>query len=183
MFEVTKPKMGEVMQLNKDTYVAVVGGKPNASWTGLETPMDLSEVTAYQHRPTLTNESTKARANRIKGQDKPYESGSKKIKEFVEDVHKHLKDYGMDTIAYVQDPMDKSRMTNCVLDYARFTTKTTKKMLEDRFKLYDSYDKTYDKEAVEYLLASVSDKLRTELKSGTTEGEEFSPPTSRSLFR
>ena len=63
MSEVTKPKMGEVMQLSKDTYVAVVGGKPDASWTGLEKPMDLSEVTAYQHRPMLTNASTKARAN------------------------------------------------------------------------------------------------------------------------
>jgi hypothetical protein len=63
-------------------------------------------------------------------------------------------------------------MTNCVIDYARFTTKTTKKMLENRFKLYDSYDKKNDKEAVEYLLASVSNKLRTELKSGTTERED-----------
>ena len=66
----------------------------------------------------------------------------------------------MDTIAYVKDPTDDSKMTNCVLDYARFTTKTTEKMLEDRFKLYDSYDKKNDKEAVEYLLASVSEKLR-----------------------
>jgi hypothetical protein len=60
-FEVTKPKMGDVMQLNKDTYIVVVGGKPNGSWTGVEKPRDLAEVTAYQHRPTLTNESTKTR--------------------------------------------------------------------------------------------------------------------------
>jgi hypothetical protein len=55
----------------------------------------------------LTNASTKARANRIAGQDKPYEGGSKKIKEFVEEVYKHLQDYGMDTIAFVQDPTDR----------------------------------------------------------------------------
>jgi hypothetical protein len=109
--------MGVVMRLNKDFYVAVVGGKPNDSWKGLEKPMDLAEMTSYQHRPTLTNESTKANVNRIKGQDNPYESDSKKIKEFVENVYKHLKDYGMDTIAYVPDPMDKNRMTNYVLDY------------------------------------------------------------------
>jgi hypothetical protein len=171
-FEVTKPRMGEVMQLSKDTYVAVVGGKPNMDWTGLELPMDLSEVTAYQHRPLLTNASTKARADRIKGLEPKYESGSKKIKEFVEEVFTHLKDYGMDTIAYVQDPTEEKRMTNCVLDYARFTTKTMEKMLAKRFHLYDSYDRKNDKEAVQYLLASVSDKLRTELKSGTVEGEE-----------
>jgi hypothetical protein len=46
------------------------------------------------------------------------------------------------------------------------------KMLTNRFQLYDSYDKKNDKEAVEYLLASVSDKLREELKSGTVEGED-----------
>jgi hypothetical protein len=153
-FEVIKPKMGDVMRLKKDTYVAVVGGKPNAIWTGLEKPMDLAEVTAYQHRATLTKESTQARANRIKGQDKHYQSGSKKIKEFVENVYKHLKDCGMDTIAYVPYPIGKNRMTNCVLDYARFTTKTTKKMIENRFSFLDSYDKANDKESVEYFLAS-----------------------------
>jgi hypothetical protein len=82
------------MQLSRDTFVAVVGGKPNANWTGLEMPMDLSEVTAYQHRPMLTNQSTKARANRIAGQDKPYERSSKKMEEFVEAVYKHLKTIG-----------------------------------------------------------------------------------------
>jgi hypothetical protein len=68
------------------------------------TKIDSSDYTTYQHRPMLTNASTKARA-RIAGQEKTYESGSKKLKKFVEKVYRHLKDYGMDTIAYVKDPM------------------------------------------------------------------------------
>jgi hypothetical protein len=127
MFEVAKPRMVEVMRLNKDIYVAVVGAKSNASWTGQEATMDLSEVTACQHRPMLTNESTKARANRIAAQEEPYKSGSKKTKEFVKEVSKHLKDDG--TPSFVPIPTDKSSMTNCVLDYARFATKTTEMIL------------------------------------------------------
>jgi hypothetical protein len=65
----------------------------------------------------------------------------------------------METIAYVKDPTNENMMTNCVLDYARFTTKTMDKMLTNRFQLYDSHDKKNDKEAVEHLLASVSTKL------------------------
>jgi hypothetical protein len=168
--EVVMPTMGEVMRLRKDTYVALVCGQ--TSWMGLETPMDLSEVTAYQHRPTLTNESTKERANRIAGQDQPYQSGSKKVKEFVKAVYKHLKNYAKDTIAYVKDTTDEKGINKCELDSARFTTKKTENMLANHFQLYNSHDKKNDKEAVETLLVSVSDMLREELKSRTVEGED-----------
>jgi hypothetical protein len=161
-FEIPKPRTGDEIRLTVTKHTCgVVVGKPKASWMGLEAPMEPSEVIAYQHWPMPTNESTKAKANRMAGQEKHYEIGSmKKIKELVEEVYKHLKDYGMDTIAYLPDPTDENRMTNCVLGYARLTTKTTKKMmLANRFQLYDSYNRKNDKEAVEVLLASVSDKL------------------------
>ena len=58
-FKVTQPTMGGILQTDKDTYVAVVGGKPSPSWTGLKSPMDTSKVNAYQHRPTSTTASGK----------------------------------------------------------------------------------------------------------------------------
>ena len=45
-FKVTRPTMGGILQTDKDTYVAVVGGKPNPSWTGLESPMDTIKESA-----------------------------------------------------------------------------------------------------------------------------------------
>ena len=38
--KVIKPTMGEILQVDKDAFVAVVGGKPNSVWTALESPMD-----------------------------------------------------------------------------------------------------------------------------------------------
>ena len=48
-FMITKPLMGDILQTDKDTYVAVIGGKPKADWTGLETAMDLNNIDPDQH--------------------------------------------------------------------------------------------------------------------------------------
>ena len=48
-FSVTKPLMGDILRTDKDTYVAVVGGKPKADWTGLEKTMDLKNIDPDQH--------------------------------------------------------------------------------------------------------------------------------------
>jgi hypothetical protein len=65
-FKVTKPTMGDILQTDKDTYIAVVGGKPNPSWTAFESPMDTSKANAYQHHPTSTTASGKGQSRREK---------------------------------------------------------------------------------------------------------------------
>jgi hypothetical protein len=37
-FKVIKPTMGEILQADKDAFVAVVGKKPNFGWTARESP-------------------------------------------------------------------------------------------------------------------------------------------------
>ena len=162
-FKVTHPTMGGILQTDKDTYVAVVGGKPNPSWTGLESPMDTSKVNAYQHRPTSTTASGKGQSRREEGQKTVFVEGTSDLPTFIYHMDRHLVANGMDTIAYLTDPADNTRTTNCVTDYPRFTTSTTAKMIVGREALYDSYDKKNDDEAIQYLLNSLDGKLAKKL--------------------
>ena len=40
-FKPNKPKFGNVSEVAKDSWVTWTGGKPNADWTGSETPSPL----------------------------------------------------------------------------------------------------------------------------------------------
>jgi hypothetical protein len=66
-------------------------------------------------------------------------------------------------IAYLTDPADNTWITNCVVDYPRFTTSTTARMIVGREALYDAYDKKNDDEATQYLLNSLDGKLSKNL--------------------
>jgi hypothetical protein len=154
-----KANMGGILQTDNNRCVAVVGEKPNSSCTALESPMHTSKVNAYQHRPTSTTASGKGQSRREEGQRAPFVEGTSDLPTFVYRVDRHLVANGMDTIAYLTDPADNTRMTNCVVDYPRFTTSTTAKMIIVREVLYDAYDKKNDDEAIQYLLNSLDGKV------------------------
>ena len=163
--------MGAVLQTDVDKFVAVVGGKPKPDWSGLEEPITSSVVEATRHRPTATSPSAKGQERRRKGQEPAFKIGAN-LKDFVENVEKHLEETGMDTIAYVQDPADPNRVSSCVADYPRFNTRVMQRMLVGRFDKYDQYDKANDKDAVEYLLNSVDKELKDRLKV-SSKGRPF----------
>ena len=163
--------MGAVLQTDVDKFVAVVGGKPKPDWSGLEEPITSSVVEGTRHRPTGTSPSAKGQERRRKGQEPAFKIGAN-LKDFIENVEKHLEETGMDTIAYVQDPADPNRVSSCVADYPRFNTRVMQRMLVGRFDKYDQYDKANDKDAVEYLLNSVDKELKDRLKV-SSKGRPF----------
>ena len=79
---------------------------------------------------------------------------------FVTDVMTRFKDTGMDTITYLRDPVEDSKMISVVTMNARFTLESVTKLIEPQVKLYDSYDLKNDRAAVKFLLASLEPTLR-----------------------
>ncbi|KAI2503249.1 hypothetical protein MHU86_11186 [Fragilaria crotonensis] len=70
-------------------------------------------------------------------------------------VWDHLKDTGMDSIAYLRDPTDDAKMTNVIKAHARYTVQSAKLLAEAQVQRYDKYDRTNDMAARTYLLASL----------------------------
>jgi Zinc knuckle len=160
--------MGDLLQIDTGAWVAVVGGKPKPDWSGLYdktthvwSPIGVGEM---RLRPMLASASAKLYSYRTKGQDPVFTIDSN-FDEFVQKVQGHLEATGMDTIAYVRDPDDPSRMLSCVTDHHRFRPTVMTDLLKGRFDKYDSYDKKNDDDAVRYLLKSVDEALQTQLKS------------------
>jgi hypothetical protein len=166
-----KPKMGSVIQVGSE-FVAVVGGKPKADWSGLQQEEEpaSSAVSPMRHRTASTGIGYLQRTTGLVPAF-AVRAGSD-FGAFAEKVQRHLDRTGMDTIAYVPDPSDPRRVVSCVTDHARFDPSVMREVLQGRFKMYDSYDRWNDDDAVRYLLASVSKKLRDRVRANA-HGEPF----------
>lgn len=168
--------MGTVIQVGNE-FVAVVGGKPKPDWSGLQEEEEqpspsptASAVSPMRHRTASTGVGYLQRTTGLVPAFAVRPRAD--FGAFVEKVQRHLERTGMDTIAYVRDPNDPHRVVSCVTDHARFTPQTMRELLQDRFRMYDSYDMWNDDDAVRYLLASVSKKLRDRVRSNA-QGEPF----------
>ena len=52
----------------------------------------------------------------------------------------HFQDTGMDTITYLKDPGDLTKMVNLLMDHTEFTRAYIKTAIKEQCKLYDSQD-------------------------------------------
>ena len=52
----------------------------------------------------------------------------------------HFQDMGMDTITYLKDPGDPTKMVNLLMDHIWFTQAYIKTAVKEQHKLYDPYD-------------------------------------------
>ena len=104
--------MGIIYETSKG-WVAVTGGKPNIHWTGLE-------------KSARINSDYKTEPLRFRGQDNATATKTFLEREVAitntlrpgDDIHLFAKDFsikmlqhGMDTIAYVPDPFDDTKMS------------------------------------------------------------------------
>ena len=79
----------------------------------------------------------------------------------------------MDTIAYLADPEDPTKMTNVVKSHARYTVDTAKVLSQAQILKYDKYDRTNDVAAKAYLLASIEASLSNKVEEKLEEGDTF----------
>ena len=75
---------------------------------------------------------------------------------FENAIWEKLKDCGLDTIAYVADPVDGACMTNFIKEHTCFTLESAKMKIAPQLQLYDSYDTANDSIASKMLLTSLA---------------------------
>ena len=171
------PRMGIIFETAKG-WVAVTGGKPALDWLHLETsPRNNSD---YKTEPL-----------RFRGQDNATatktflerETAISNVLRSGDDIHLFAKDFsikmvqhGMDTIAYVPDPFDTTKMSYILDDYPKFQAD---KNIRDQVDLvsvkYDSYDRANSKNATKCLLNSLEESLRQRVVSRLRETDIYFP--------
>jgi len=168
----TNPKMGGVVQLSKDSWSAWTGGKPNASWTALADTEPRNYTSPNQLRSPSIASAQKGYNFRRTGQNPPFKQSDDFVI-FKDKLWDHFRDTGMDSIAYLPDPAENSRMISIVKWHARFTTKTAQASMEQQLQRYDSYDRLNDTAATTYLLTSISTSVLTRVKDRMDEDDPF----------
>ncbi len=171
-FKPTTPKFGGVQETASQTWNAWTGGKPKADWSGLEDPTP-PVINATQFRPASVISQSKSRHYRVMGLETKF-TRNDELLSFQKKVSKHLKLHGMDTIAYLEDPTDTSRVVSVIEDHAKFNLKEGVRKANSNMKThFDSYARRDDSEATEYLLASLDPVLENQLYESCKDGESF----------
>lgn len=149
--KVEEPIMGSVVHEGKE-FIPFTGGKPTADWCGLE-----SEISYWtspnQARPVSLTAAQKLYNQRKAGLTTKFKRGSDLI-HFKKAVWKHLEDTGMDTVLYVPDPVESTKMLSVITDHARFTLEQVKKGVETIRLKYDKYDAQNDATARTFIILS-----------------------------
>ena len=102
-------------------------------------------------------------------------SMSHDVLQFQGNVWHHLITHGMDTIAYLQDSTDSSKVINVIDNLSRFTAdlKTTKKAADIFYNKFDKHDLSNDSAAKAFLLDSLKDKFATIVIRKIKEEDSF----------
>ncbi|KAI2509805.1 hypothetical protein MHU86_4658 [Fragilaria crotonensis] len=141
--QASSPHWG-ITLVTKDEWSAWTGGKPNHTWTGLDGSIALLEHTSpNQLRPVYVSAAQKGYNFRRTGHKISFKPSDDLIS-FQNVVWDHLKDTGMDSIAYLRDPTDDAKMTNVIKAHARYTVQSAKLLAEAQVQRYDKYDRTND---------------------------------------
>ena len=103
------PLLGGLTLVTKDEWSAWTGGKTNSSWSGLDPVGGLLEHTSpNQLRPFYISSAQKGYNFRRQGRKTLFKPADDLIS-FQNIVLNHLKDTGMDSIAYLRDPRMEPR--------------------------------------------------------------------------
>ena len=158
-FKPTAPKMGGLEQISSDVYSAWTGGKPNLTWTTLSADATPSPTTPSQYRGTGHND-VKGYSLRIMGLKKKFNSDlSTPLNVFTTAVFAHLQQHGLDTISYLPDPADPTKMESVVTHHTRFKLKDVRLASAKLSSKFDKYDKSNDRAAISFLRASLHQDL------------------------
>jgi hypothetical protein len=79
----------------------------------------------------------------------------------------------MDSIAYLRDPTDNTKMTNVIKAHARNTVQSAKLLAEAQVQLYNKYNRTNNMAARTYLLASLSTELSNKVTEKLDDSDSF----------
>ena len=155
------PQMGTV----EETYTGsghfnyIFGGKPLHDWSGLDTA-DPRNPTDMCYRPLDRVSGQKGTIYRTKGATQLLTKTSK-LSTFQEKLWLHMKEYGLDTVGYLNNPHTTNEMISVVENHARFTGDLGKAITQSLANKanFDSWDDKHDQEAIKHLLASLDEDI------------------------
>ena len=172
MFKPNVPQFGGIEEVGTDSWAAWTGGKPRADWTGLLNPTPTS-INPGQYRSNSIAGKAKSQVYRVQGLETKFTKDSDLLT-FQKEVMEHLVQHGLDTIAYVQDPVDAKKVVLVITDHARFTlSEGVEAGNEFVKKNYDVYDMENIRDARKFLLNSVDDHLKTQLYQNCKDEDSF----------
>ena len=166
------PTIGGLTALSKDEWSAWTGGKPKADWSGLVDQHTVDSTSPNQLRPVYVSAALKGYNYRRTGLKNTFKPTNDLIA-FQNSVWSHLTDSGMDSIAYLNDPLDATKMTNVVKAHAGYTVQSAKALIEDQVPKYDKYDRMNDKAARTFLLASLQMDLSNKVSEKLDDDDPF----------
>jgi len=158
--------MGGIV-LIKDEFVAWTGGKPNPFWTRLDPSAATAHVNPNQLCPTGVGSQQKSYRARTKPLVDKYKRGDS-IKQFETKIWRKLEDYGLETISYVPDPQDGTKMVSVIKEHPRISLKHARSYLKKVMSGWDTYDKEND--------GAASTMVKESLDNDFAEGVEAMLP-------
>ena len=170
-----KPTMGGLVALSKTEWSAWTGGKLTYKWNALDTSARTYLTSPNQLRPPLASSAQKGYNYRHTGlsKDQQYIPNKTNLTVFQNSVWKHLRNTGIDTITYLPDPEDPTKMTSVVVNHARFTLQTARKLGTSQLTKYDAYDATNDDAARTFLLESITQSLANKIEERLDDEDPF----------
>jgi hypothetical protein len=168
----TAPTVGGLVTSSSGDPVAWTGGKPLANWSGQDPSASHHPLFPGQYRQTSVSDSLKSYALRTKGLSPVFNKGDD-LTTFEHLLWSHLTEFGMDSIAYISDPLHPARMVSCVKDHARLSVETVSQSISFQKSKYDAYDLANDLAATKFLLRSVHADLSKELRSICEDTDPF----------
>ena len=160
-FRPTKPIMGDLIQTDETKWAVWTGGKPNATWTGLDSSAATHDKTPFQRRFAKDASAFEARCA---GLPHLFKKGHN-LNQFMKDIKETLEIRGMDTITYLVDPADPTVMRNIISEHTRFTAEYVSTVAATQKKKYDSYDVQNDTAAIQMFKASLDSRLVQQVKN------------------
>jgi hypothetical protein len=157
---VVVPTMGGYEAIGPYDVLVWTGGKPKATWSGLEDP-NAMPFSPNCFRPTRADDMMKSYNRRTAAPTQLFKVNNDvyDFTDFSLTVKDHFQDHGLDTVMYVPSPGSSSVMVNVVEfpDQAGFEeTKAHSLVLSQCF---DKYDRENDRAAKCYLRASLDPDL------------------------
>ena len=150
-----KPTMGGIIQMTEKDFVPWTGGRPLVDWTGLDPTSRTTPKSPNQQRPVSSSAAQKGHIYRQTGiTTKKLSRADLDLPHFEEKVWRHFCDTGLDTIAYVPNPIGSTEMINVIQEHDRFSVESVIKLVQAQVKKYDDYDIQSDDEATEFLKES-----------------------------
>ena len=171
MIKPTVPKNGGVVKTPDGKWDVWTGGKPKHDWTGLDNSSAKTFESPNQLRAT-SRYSQKGYNYRKTGTKTKFGSDDD-LTPFQDTVMEHLKDTGMDSISYLPDPKDTTKMISVITSHSRFTITSVRDHRQTFKPLYDEYDLMNDKAAAHFLIDSLSPEFGALIKKKTKDDDTF----------